>query len=254
MQVIDSYTACQVTLHIRQDFVLRLTPPSEDEVRACRGEFSLKHGELDDEGDFMSGGGIVAQNGVIKRLHIVTSKNAAQVACMNASTDVCFDVLYRSFQLLFGKSGCDLDAGTEYADYETVTRVQLEEPLYGLYSDTMQKQIAKWKDLASGALVNVIKPGESWRQKCGGVLDVCADTFRKLYEGQANALVVPSAIQFSISIPTNFYKLSHHKVSIAVESVEDFQQNVYFVRSEMPYAAHLAVIEALTGKGAGSTK
>ncbi|MGM0582946.1 MAG: hypothetical protein ACQETL_19875 [Bacteroidota bacterium] len=246
-KVIDSYTASIITVHLKKDFTLSLSVPTDDDIQRIKNEYSLKKAKIDDDNDFMASGGEIAKNKIIKGLGMVMSKEAIQIKLLGATTDDCFDLLYNSIAILYGKNASQMDGGIKYVDYETTTKVQLDKPIYSVYSDAMKNLISSWKNLDSGALIGVINDGESFKSKSKGVVDLNSEEYNRLYQGQSSGLVVPSAIQFNISIPTNYYKLSHHKVSITVESVEDFQENIYFVQTKFPYKAHLELIDLIAG-------
>jgi len=249
MNVLDSFTACAITLHLRQDFSLGLTPPATEEIQAIKGQMQFKSAATDEDDDFMAKGGRIGTTGVLKSLQITTSSNAARVHAMSANTEQCFDALYQAFEVLYGKQSSEVDRGVEYANYDTITKVHLDAPLYGMFSDQMKEQIAQWKDLSTGMVLNVVEEGASWKQKNTGALDLSAGVFNRLYEGQQSALIMPSEIEFTISVPTNYHKLSHHKVSIYTRSVEDFQNDIYFAKSDFPYSTHLALVEKISGQG-----
>jgi len=246
-RTIDSYTSCIITAHLKQDFILSLTPPLSEDVDRVKNKFAFKKAEIDEDNDFVSAGGVISQAKVIKSLSIVTSKNAAQIKILGGATDDCFDVLYEAMQALYGKSQGDVDRGIRYVDYETTTKVVLDTPLYSVYSQEVQKLIKSWKELEDGSMIGIIKDGESWKKHSNSAIDICEEDYKRLYEGQESALIVPSVVQFTISVPTNFHRLSHHKVSIAVQSVEDFQENTYFIQTEFPYKSHLNIIDLIAG-------
>ncbi|PCH62413.1 MAG: hypothetical protein COC19_02955 [SAR86 cluster bacterium] len=244
---INSYTSCIISVHLKQDFILSLTPPLAEDVDRVKNNFSFKKAEIDEENDFVSAGGVWSETKVIKSLSIVTSKNAAQVKILGGTTDDCFDIIYETMEVLYGKKQGDVDSGIRYVDYETTTKVVLDKPLYSVYSQEVQKLIKSWKELSDGSMIGVIKEGESWKDHSKSAIDICEEDFKRLYEGQSSALIMPSVVQFTISVPTNFHRLSHHKVSIAVESVEDFQENTYFIQTEFPYKSHLNIIDLIAG-------
>lgn len=246
MNVIDSFTACSVTLHLRQDFSLSLTPPNSDEIQSVKGEMQFKTVEIDEDDDFQAKGGRIGNSGVLKFLQIVTSKNAARVNGMSTNTEDCFEALYQAFNMLYARSQAEVDKGVEYVDYHTITKIKLDTPLYGIFSVTLKGLIAQWKDLNSGMLLNVLKENDSLKENYSGAIDLSENVFQRLYDGQEHALVIPSRIEFTISIPTNYYKLSHYKIAVHVESVEDFQNNVYFVTSDFPYSSHIEIIEKIS--------
>jgi|GEM_PF-7028400 len=249
MEVMDSYTACVAIFHLRHDFCLGLTTPTAEEIQMVKGQMQFKTAETDKDDDFLAKGGRIGTTGVLKTVKIAPSENKASIAAMSATTDQCFDALYRAFEILYSRAKSEVEKGLEYVDYETITRLKLSAPLYGIFSDTMKEQIAQWKDLSSGMLLNVVAEGASWKQKSTGVLDLSASMYELLYDGQQNALVMPSTIEFTISIPTNYHRLSHYKVAFVAQSIEDFQENIYFAKSEFPYSSHISIVQKIAGEG-----
>lgn len=246
-KIMNTYTVCQVTEHLHQDFVLTLLKPNQARITECKNAFQLNEAGLDNDDDFLAAGGIVDAHdkGVIKRLEIIQSKNAARATCMGGGTKMCFDVLYKTFNLLYGKSSDNVDAGINYCSYSTVTKVKLDKPIYGLFSNKMQQMIANWKNLSTGEVVKVVERGKSWKDSCHAMVDICEDSFNSYYKGQPQSMVAPTSIQFSISLPTNFYKLTLYDVKIQTGSVEEFQQNIYFISSDMPYDSHIQLVQML---------
>ncbi len=245
-KVITSYTATQLTVNLSQDFRLRLLKPNKKQIDELTRTLSLNEAILDDDDDFISSGGQIPNNkmGVLKELKIFLSQNIVRISCMGAETSDCFDILYLAFDVLFGVKKELVDAGIDYTGYQTITKVRMNKPIYKIFNDKMQQQIREWQDLKSETVIKA-NSGESWASSQSGMIDISQSKFDRLYKGQENAIVIPSAVKFTIVVPTNYSRTSHYEISIQVQSVADFYENTYFISTELPYESHVSLIDII---------
>jgi hypothetical protein len=244
--IIPSYTQCSLTVHINKEFQLFLTKPSEEAMRQLKSEFSLNRLDIDKDDDVACEGGrwndIPAA--VIKGIAGYLSKQTIQVVLQRGTTDDCFRVFYRFLEVLYRTPREAVAAGIYYIQHDTITKVKFRAPIYNLFGPAMQKQIAQWTDLTTGALVNPISDGR-WQERARGLIDIGVERYEKMYKGQPSAIVIPAAVSFTLWVPSKFSRMTSYKVSIATESVEDFHEDLYFVQSEFPYGAHVQLVEKI---------
>jgi len=243
-KIIDNYTVCSLTIHIKKDLQLQLQLPPKQQQEELKQSFNFKELTVDDDDDVNCVGGIFPDNNrvIIKNLRLVLSRSAIQIECLRGTTDDCYQVMFDSIQMLYGMSQEIFKSGIEYADYDSITKVEFNGPIYGLFSEKMQEKFKSWQDMSSKEIVNPISDGE-WKENANGFIDADENAYKKLYEGVPGAIVIPSVVRFSIWIPTKFSKMTKCQVSIFSESVEDFHGDEYYVKSELPFKKHMELVD-----------
>ena len=247
-RVIPSYTMCSLSVTIKKDFQLELSVPSDENVERFKREFNIKSLSVDEDQDLNCSGGTWNQvpGVVIKQIALWLSRGRLIVRCLRGTTDDCYAVLYGALATLYGVPHSTIEAGLDYVQYETTTKVQFSNPIYGLFSKSVNEQVARWSDLSTGALLRPVRDGD-WRNDDARLMDIDVERYKKVYEGQPSAIVIPSAVQFSIWLPSNFARMTTYHVRIQSESVEDFHDDLYYVRSDFPYAEHVRLLGVLDG-------
>lgn len=244
--IIPSYTQCTITVHIQKEFQLQLVKPSDAALQEFKNEFAFNKLDVDRDDDVVCAGGRWAElpGAVAKEITAYLSKQTIQIILLRGSTNDCFRVLYRFLQVAYRTQRDAVDAGIYYIEYNTITKVKFAGPIYNLFGDSMQKQIAEWTDLTSGALVNPVANGR-WQDSSKGAIDIGAERFERMYKGQPSAIVIPSTVAFTLYVPTKFSRMTHYDVKIMPESVEDFHEDLYFIQTEFPYETHLKLAERI---------
>lgn len=247
--ILKPYTLSQVTIHIRQEFSIRLQKPSDTRVEKAKEEFHFEEAALDKDGDFLATAGEIpgAPEIKIRAAVLYSSQNRLSVDVLGGDTRQAFQVMTSLLLRLYGLSELDLSSGTEYIEYKTVTKVKLKSNLDGIFSEKMLGLINTWRRFDTGSIVSQFNDGIL--DAAHGAITISKDYYERLFKGQEDIFVVPTDLSFSIFVPTKYYKMTHYKVTLSVRSFEDYSDRLFFLTTELPYDDHVKMVEQIEAMG-----
>ncbi|MBN1885306.1 MAG: hypothetical protein JW876_07285 [Candidatus Krumholzibacteriota bacterium] len=247
--ILAPYNLCQVIVHVKQEFSIRLQKPLDSKVEKSKDAFRFQEADLDKDGDFVAKAGHLRDRPDVKvrATTLYSSQNRLSIDLLGGETKDAIAVLISLLETLYGLKESDLFSGIEYVEYKTVTRVQLSTTLDGVFSDQMQEILRSWRRFDSKAIVSPLSG--TLAKGTHGIISITDDYYERLYKGQEDIFVVPSELVFHVFIPTKYYKMTNHKVRINVQSFEDYSDRIFFFSTELPYEDHVALIDAVENMG-----
>lgn len=248
--IIKSYTLCEVNIHIDKAFAIRLRKPSESAIERVKESFGFQKATLDAEGDFVAEEGELPSDPDVKIKQVLFYRSQSRLAAgvLGGDTATCHQVIHTLLEALYGLSPTDLQRGTDYVDYNTVTRAKFSKGLDCMFSAEMREILEEWRRLESRKVVGILP--ENPAEQPHGMIAISSGHFDRMYKGQEKVVVVPSDIAFHVFVPTKFYKMTQYSVRLQTQSVEDYMDNLYYVKTELPFNDHMALLDAIeTMKG-----
>ena len=248
-EILTPYNFSQVIVHAKQELSIRLQKPVEAKIQRAKDEFQFEEAKLDDDGDFVATAGLIRQTPEVKirTVALYPSQNKLSVETIGGNTNLTIEILKSLLSILYGLAEDDLLDGSVYIEYKTITKVQMSTNLDGMFSKEMQDIIQKWRHFDSGAIVS--RFAETLSNSAHGAVTISDDFFNRYFKGQENIFVLPSTLEFVVYVPTKYYRMTKYKISIQVQSFEDYTDQLFFVTSELPYDDHVTLIQEIEKMG-----
>ena len=246
-QILTPYTLCQVTVHVKQELSIRLQKPIDAKIMKVKDLFSFKEAKLDEDGDFVADSGQLEKNSDVKIRTVILSpsQNTLSIDVLGGITNQAIACLVLLLSSLYDLSELDFVEGTEYIHYKTVVKAKLDNNIDGIFSKQMRGIIQNWRKFDTGLIVS--KYSSSFMDNLHGMFTISEDSFDRAYKGQLDIFVLPTQIDFVVYIPSRYYRMTKHKISISVHSFEDYTDSVFFFTSDLPYNDHLKLITDIEG-------
>jgi hypothetical protein len=248
-KVLSPYTLCQVVVHLEQAFSIRLQKPVESSIAKAKEKYNFKDAKLDDDGDFVASSGETQSNSEakIRSVSFYSSRNALSIDLLGGDTKECLRIISTLLSVLYSLNDEDLTAGISYIEYKTVTKCQLSTNLDGIFSDKFQKVLDGWRRFESEIIIS--KLPKNVNEDMHGMLSISNDYFNRMFEGQERMFAVPSEFTFHIFVPTKYYSMSKYKISIHIQSFEDYTDQLFMFTTELPYDDHVDLINSIESMG-----
>lgn len=246
---LPAFSQCSVDFHLDKVFVIGLRKPSQDRLNELRTRYNFATLDFDDDRDLFGRDGRVEGGPsayTIRELGFLTSSERAAAVCLGQTTDGAIALLEEVAQLGFDVGPAAFRAAIDYVTYKTTTKAKFSGPLNGLMGATLRGVAEQWADLSSRKLAAPIDPAV-WPPASSAMVH-CSSGYWEKYFGKGapdRAFVVPADLDFLIYLPSRFFKMTKYRFRLTVESFEDFLDNEYFAYSDLPYVAHMALLNQL---------
>lgn len=248
-KVLSPYTLCQVVVHIEQAFSIRLQKPIEPSIARAKEKYNFQDAKIDDDGDFIASSGETQHSSQtkIRTVAFYSSRNSLSIDLLGGDTKECLKILSSLLAILYGLNDEDLKTGISYIEYKTVTKCQLSTNLDGIFSEKFQNVLDKWRRFDTETII--AKVSDAVQDSMHGMLTISDDYFKRMFEGQKSMFVVPSELTFYIFVPTKYFRMSKYKISIQIQSFEDYTDQLFFFTTELPFDDHVDLINSLESMG-----
>jgi|GEM_PF-5923368 len=246
---IRQLTQCSIELHLEKSFFITLARPSDERMNLLRKRYKFSKLAFDDDRDLIGSEGSLEVSGVpgsVREVIVLSSREVAGATCFGQATHTALAVVEDVAKGAFDVVPEALKAATLYVTYKTTTKIRFGGPVVRLLGSTLQEQFARWMDVKNRSLAALIEK-DAWPPVKPAVVHATAEYWEKYFgEGAPDhAFVVPADLDFFVYLPSRFFKMTKYRFRLTVESFEEFLDNEYYVTSEMPYTAHMALLENL---------
>ena len=243
-----AYTQSSIQINLEQPFCIAMREPSEEQLEQIRTQYEFSKIKCDDDNGLVGIQGrynIDSHDFMIRQIHIDGARNIASCTCLGTHTDNALIVLEDIFMRAYGVDRGVLKDITLYITFDTVTKIQFSCGLKKIFSPGIQEILEKWENIKSQSVTAVLS--DEWPPRCSAMVNAKKDYWDKYFgEGApGNALVIPTDIDINIYLPNRFFKMTKYRVRLNVESVEDYLENKYFVKTELAHRAHMDLVEAI---------
>jgi len=248
IEVHRDYVQCSTLLHLRKSAVIAIPKPSADRLEDFKKKYSFSKLVCDSDIDIIGRDGRALEGGeeyLIQELGISRSTHKAGAVCMKHTTEKCFQLLAEAARELVDISDEQLRNATEYITYDTAVRVRFSGVIAGCFSEFMQEVFRRWASIDSHRVVSTI--GQEWPPVTPAMVHTSEEYWNRFFgeDGPKNTFVIPTDIDIFVYLPSKFYRMTKYRVRMYSETVEDYLENIYFVKTDMPYDATVGFLNEL---------